>query len=65
MVIFGSVGLAAYIDHGASLDRYRANACDPTQQIPDIDLLVPSSALDRVQARAGRATTMPSGRVAP
>ena len=52
--IFGSVGVAAYIDHGASLDLHRANAYDPTQQVPDIDLLVPRSALDRVQARAGQ-----------
>jgi hypothetical protein len=52
--IFGSVGVAAYLDQGASLDFHRANAYDPTQQIPDIDLLVPRSALDRVQARAGQ-----------
>jgi hypothetical protein len=52
--IFGSVGVAAYLDHGASLDLHRASAYDATQQIPDIDLLVPRSSLDRVQARAGQ-----------
>jgi hypothetical protein len=52
--VFGSVGVAAHLDQGASLDFHRAHAYDPTQQIPDIDLLVPRSALDRVQARAGQ-----------
>jgi hypothetical protein len=52
--IFGSVGVAAYIDRGSSLDFHRASAYDATQQIPDIDLLVPRSALDRVQARAAQ-----------
>jgi hypothetical protein len=55
--VFGSVGVAAHLDQGASLDLRRAHAYDPTQQIPDIDLLVPRSALDRVQARAEQLRT--------
>lgn len=47
--LFGSLAASAYIDHGRSLDFNRPHAHDPTERVPDIDLLVPRDSLDRIK----------------
>jgi len=50
--VFGSVATSAWTDQGASLDFDRPGAMDPVERIPDIDVLVPRAALDRVRSFA-------------
>jgi hypothetical protein len=59
--VFGSVAAAAWTDQGMSLDFDRPGARDPAERIPDIDLLVPRSSLDKVKgyARAARCSEFP------
>jgi hypothetical protein len=59
--VFGSVAAAAWTDQGVSLDFDRPGARDPVERIPDIDLLVPRSSLDKVNrhARAARRGEFP------
>lgn len=59
--VFGSVAAAAWTDQGMSLDFDRRGARDPAERIPDIDLLVPRSSLDKVKryARAARCNEFP------
>ena len=47
--LFGSLAASAYIDEGRSLDFHRQHAHDPTERVPDIDLLVPRDSLDRIR----------------
>jgi hypothetical protein len=47
--IFGSVAASALIDQGLSLDFNRPGAHDPTQSMPDVDLLVPRANLGAVR----------------
>jgi hypothetical protein len=47
--LFGSLAASAYIDEGRSLDFHRQHAHDPTERVPDIDLLVPRDSLDRIK----------------
>jgi hypothetical protein len=47
--IFGSVAVSAYIDQGGSLDFDRPHAHDPTERMPDIDLLVPRDSLETIK----------------
>jgi hypothetical protein len=46
---FGSLAASAYIDQGRSLDFNRPHAHDPTERVPDIDLLVPRVSLERIK----------------
>jgi len=59
--VFGSMAAAAWTDQGMSLDFDRPGARDPAERIPDIDLLVPRSSLDKVKryARAARCSEFP------
>ncbi len=47
--LFGSLAASAYIDQGRSLDFNRPHAHDPTERVPDIDLLVPRDSLERIK----------------
>lgn len=47
--MFGSLAAHAYIDEGRSLDFNRPHAHDPTERVPDIDLLVPRSRLHMIR----------------
>lgn len=47
--LFGSLAASAYLDEGRSLDFHRQHAHDPTERVPDIDLLVPRDSLDRIK----------------
>jgi hypothetical protein len=47
--LFGSLAASAYIDQGRSLDFNRPHAHDPTERVPDIDLLVARDSLDRIK----------------
>ncbi len=50
--IIGSVAISAFVDRGASADFNRSRAYHDSQKIPDVDLLVPRQALERVKAYA-------------
>ncbi|MGL5859197.1 MAG: hypothetical protein ACRC35_12495 [Angustibacter sp.] len=50
--IIGSVAVSAFVDAGASADFARSHAYHESQKIPDVDLLVPRSALERAQRYA-------------
>ena len=47
--LFGSLAASAYIDQGQSLDFNRPHAHEPTERVPDIDLLVPRASLERIK----------------
>jgi hypothetical protein len=47
--LFGSLAASAYIDQGRSLDFNRPHAHEPTERVPDIDLLVPRASLERIK----------------
>jgi len=47
--IIGGVAVSAYVDGGESLDFDRDAAADPTQRIPDVDILVPRDRLSQVK----------------
>jgi hypothetical protein len=51
-VIVGSLAVAAHTGNFQRLDFSRQHAHDPTQRVPDIDLLVPRAALPAVHAYA-------------
>jgi hypothetical protein len=51
--LFGSLAASAYIDEGRLLDFHRQHAHDPTERVPDIDLLVPRDSLDRIKPYIG------------
>lgn len=48
--VLGSLAVAAYVDEGRSLDFERVGAADPTQRMPDVDLLVPRDRLALVKS---------------
>lgn len=50
--VIGSLAVSAYVDGGHSLDFDRSGAADPTQRIPDVDLLVPRDKLAPVKEYA-------------
>lgn len=56
-VIVGSLAVAAYTGDSQRLDFSREHAHDPTQRVPDIDLLVPRTALPLVHPYALAART--------
>lgn len=53
--VIGSLAVSAYVDGGRSLDFDRGGAADPTQRIPDVDLLVPRDKLTPVKEYAAAA----------
>ncbi|MGW7679570.1 hypothetical protein ACWGID_02445 [Kribbella sp. NPDC054772] len=53
--IIGGLAVAAHIDEGRSLDFDRGGAANPTQRIPDVDLLVPRHRLTDVKSYAATA----------
>jgi hypothetical protein len=52
--LIGSLAVSAYVDEGRAADFDRPHAYNPTQRMPDIDLLVPRSKLDTVRRYADR-----------
>ena len=53
--VIGSLAVTAYADEGRSLDFDRDGAADPTQRMPDVDLLVPRNRLALVKSYAASA----------
>jgi hypothetical protein len=53
--VIGSLAVTAYIDEGRSLDFDRDGAADPTQRMPDVDLLVPRDRVALVKSYAASA----------
>lgn len=53
--VIGSLAVTAYADEGRSLDFDRDGAADPTQRMPDVDLLVPRDRLALVKSYAASA----------
>lgn len=50
--VIGGLAAAAYTGTGDQIDFDRAHAHDPTQRVPDIDLIVPRAALQAVHGLA-------------
>lgn len=50
--VVGSIAVSAFVDGGASVDFERPRAYHESQKIPDVDLLVPRQALERVKMYA-------------
>jgi hypothetical protein len=55
--VVGSVAVSAFVDEGASADFERSRAHHESQKIPDVDLLVPRQALERVKMYASGSKT--------